>query len=483
MRPIRSAWPVALMALAIHTAPLLSAQESKLPPEVRSALDQAATLKVELAADLLFGLIDSGKVPRDTSLEYLELLYYRASEAQRSFPMIPVPRSSADTKNSDFPLFLSQLSVTSHDIRLRAVLRMGVMDKKRSRQLLAGLHNEVPSTEANCEQIAIPVYSYNFYSRLLPAFPEDFGDIVQHVSTPQQSAVLIGSILGLNNLTDLDMASVTASIAGVLETAVVSDRTFSSTELKLGLGTLLEKFVASGSVPPGAGTRMVKAYINYVARHLGRERCADAPRRENEDAVIKATVSLANRLAEKYQLPQVDTSRIEMRYSTLRPEIPEESGPVKEAPTLISLARRLGEDGSPEVAARFASELQKYTASGLRPGASAFDIYARAGVLMMLLTKFEDDYITELAVKELFRVLEHPRLLEIDATGWMVVARTVFNLSKNPRASLAQLVSNRIAVSTDPALISYYTVVRFIGMPQDYVKEAFSSPGALMTKY
>ncbi|MBE0657663.1 MAG: hypothetical protein IH602_08220 [Bryobacteraceae bacterium] len=474
---------MALMALAIHTAPLLSAQESKLPPEVRSALDQAATLKVELAADLLFGLIDSGKVPRDTSLEYLERLYYRASEAQRSFPMIPVPRSSADTKNSDFPLFLSQLSVTSHDIRLRAVLRMGVMDKNRSRQLLAGLHNEVPSTEANCEQIAIPVCSHNFYSRLLPAFPEDFGDIVQHVSTPQQSALLIGSVLSLKNLADPDMTSVTASIAGVLETAVVSDRTFSSTELKLGLGALLEKLVASGSVPPGAEARLVKAYVNYAARHLGRERCADAPRRENEDAVIKATVSLANRFAEKYQFPRVDTSRIEMRYSTLRPEIPEESGPVREAPTLIALARKLLEGGSPDVAARFATELQEYASKGLRPGASAFDIAGRAGMLMALVTMFDDEYVTELAVKELFRVLEHPRLIELDATAWMVVARTVFNLLKHPRVSLAQIVSNRIAASTDTTLISYYTVVRFIGMPQDYIKEAFSSPGTLMTKY
>ena len=102
---------------------------------------------------------------------------------------------------------------------------------------------------------------------------------------------------------------------------------------------------------------------------------------------------------------------------------------------------------------------------------------------MALVTMFEDEYVTELAVKELFRVLEHPRLLELDATAWMVVARTVFNISKHPRASLAQLITNRIAVSTDPTLISYYTVARFIGMRHYYMKDAFASPGELMTKY
>jgi hypothetical protein len=66
MQPLRSVLPAVLMALAlVTTAP---ASDSKLPPEVRSALDQASSLRVELAADLLFGLIDSGKVPKDTSV-------------------------------------------------------------------------------------------------------------------------------------------------------------------------------------------------------------------------------------------------------------------------------------------------------------------------------------------------------------------------------------------------------------------------------
>jgi hypothetical protein len=105
MQPLRSVLPAVLMALAlVTTAP---ASDSKLPPEVRSALDQASSLRVELAADLLFGLIDSGKVPKDTGVEYLDRLFYRASEAQRSFPLIAVPRSAPDTKDSDFPLFLS----------------------------------------------------------------------------------------------------------------------------------------------------------------------------------------------------------------------------------------------------------------------------------------------------------------------------------------------------------------------------------------
>lgn len=483
MQPLRLALPVAVMALALHTAAPVSASDSKLPPELRSSLDQASSLRVELAADLLFGLIDSGKVPKDTSLEYLERLFYRASEAQRSFPLIPVPRSTPDTKDGDFPLFLSQLSVTSHDIRLRSVLRITALDKKRARQLLAGLYNDTPSVETNCGQIAIPAYSHHFYSRLLHEFPDDLGDIVQHVSTPQQVAVLILSILNQGNVSGADMTSVISSIAGALESATVSDRTFSTTELKLGLGAFIEKLVASGSVPPGSEARLVKAYVDYVARHLGRERCADSPRRDNDDTVVKAAVSAANRLAEKYQLPRVDTSRIETRYSKLVPEIQEERGPVQEAPALFAILKKLAQDGSPEVEAQFASELQKYTANGLRPGASAFDIAARAGVLMFLVTKLEGDYVAELAVKELFRVLEHPRLLEIDATAWMVVARSLFNTMKHPRPTVAQLVANRMAICTDPNLATYYAVSRFIGAGPDYMDDSFSSPGKLMTKY
>lgn len=483
MQTLRLIGQAAVLALALHLVPLLSASPPKLSPDVKNALDQAATLRVELAADLLFGIIDSGRVPKDTSLEYLERLYYRASEAQRSYPMIPVPRRDRDTKASDFPQFLSQMAVTRHDIRLRAVLRMAVLDKKKARQLLIGLLNDAPSIAANCGQNAIPVYSNNFYQRLLPAFVEDFNDIVQNVSTPQQAAALIESLQVLKNVTDTDMMSTVSSIAGVLEAAAVSDRTFSSTELQLKLGANLERLIGSGTVPPGAESRLVKAWIDYVVRHLGRERCSDVRTPANEDALIKVTVSLANRLAEKHQLPQVDTSRIEMRYSGLRPEIPAGGDLEKEAPNLIALVRKLSEGGSPDVAARFATELQEYTSKGLRPGASAFDIAGRAGMLMALVTMFEDEYVTELAVKELFRVLEHPRLMELDATAWMVVARTVFNISKHPRASLAQMVASRIAASADPTLISYYSVSRFIGTPQEYIKDAFSSPREMMTKY
>ncbi|MBE0656362.1 MAG: hypothetical protein IH602_01665 [Bryobacteraceae bacterium] len=472
-----------LFALAMQSAPLLAASDAQLQPEVRTALDQASALRVELAADLLFGLIDSGKVPKDTSLEYLERLFYRASEAQRSFPMISVPRSTADTKGGDFPLFLSQLSVTSHDIRVRSILRMAALDKKRARQLLAELYIDTPAVKMDCGQIAIPSYSPNFYSRLLRTFPDDFGEIVQHVSTPQQAAVLIVSILNLGSVSSADMTSATSSIAGAFETANVSYRTFSATELNLGLGALLEKLVSSGSVPPGMEGRLVKAYFDYVGRHLGGERCSDGPKRDNEDTVVKTAVGLANRMAEKYQLPRLDASRLETRFSALLPEAQEESGPMSESPALFSILMKFVKNGAPEVAAEFAGELQKYTASGLRPGASAFDIAARAGVLMMIVTKFEDDYVAELAVKELFRVLEHPRLMEIDATAWMVVARTVLNTSRHPRAALAKLVDNRIAVSNDPTLISYFAVVRFTGEGHDYMKDPFASPGELMTKY
>lgn len=483
MHTIRLIWNAMVLALALHMVPLLSASPPKLSPDVRNALNQAVTLRVELAADLLFGLIDSGRVPKATSLEYLERLFYRASEAQRGYPMIPVPRRDRDTKASDFPQFLSQMGVTRHDIRLRAVLRMAVLDKERARRLLAGLLNDAPPAGANCGQNAVPVFSHNFYPQLLSVFPEDFNDIVQHISTPQQAAAVIESLQALKGVTDTDMMSAISSIAGVLETAAVSDRTFTSTELQLKLGMNLERLIGSGTVSLGTESRLVKAWVDYVVRHLGRERCSDVRTPANEDPMIKVTVSLANRLAETHQLPQVDILRIEMRYSALRPEITAGNGPENEAPNLIALARKLGEGGSPEIVARFATALQEYTAKGLRPGASAFDIAGRALMLMILVTKLEDEYVAELAVKDLFRILEHPRLLELDATAWMVVARTVFNMSKHPRASLAQLVINRIAASTDTTLISYCTVARFIGKPQGYIAEAFSSPRALMANY
>jgi hypothetical protein len=483
MHTIRLICNAMVLALALHMVPLLSASDPKLSSDLRNALNQAATLRVELAADLLFGLIDSGRVPKDTSLEYLERLYYRASEAQRSYSLISVPRRDPNTKASEFPHFLSQLGATRHDIQVRALLRMAVLDKERARRLLTGLLNDAPPIEANCGQNAIPVFSHNVYPRLLSVFPEDFNDIVHHISTPQQSAAVIESIQALKDLRDTDMMSAISSIAGVLEAAAVSDRTFSSTELQLKLGANLERLIGSGAVPLGAETRLAKAWVDYVVRHLGRERCSDVSTRNNEDAIIKVTVGLANRLAEKYQLRRIDTSRIEMRYSGLRPEIPAGGDIEKEAPNLIALVRKLSEGGSPDVAARFATELQEYASKGLRPGASAFDIAGRAGMIMALVTMFDDEYVTELAVKELFRVLEHPILIELDATAWMVVARTVFNLSKHPRVSLAQVVSKRIAASTNTTLISYYTVVRFIGLPPDYIKEAFSSPGALMTQY
>jgi hypothetical protein len=235
--------------------------------------------------------------------------------------------------------------------------------------------------KTDCAQVAIPTYSLHFYSRLLRAFPDDFGDIVQHVSTPQQVAVLIVSILNPGSVSRADMTSATSSVAGALETANVSYRTFSATELKLGLGTLLEKMGSSGSVPPGTEGRLVKAYVDYVGRHLGRERCSDGQKRDNEDTVVKTAVGLANRMAEKYQLPRLDASRLEARFSALLPEVQEESGPVKEAPALLGLAMKLVKDGAPEVAAEFASELQKYTPRASGPAHPHLTSLAEQGCL------------------------------------------------------------------------------------------------------
>ena len=46
MRTIRLIWNAVVLALALNMAPLLSASDPKLSPDVRNALDQAATLRV-----------------------------------------------------------------------------------------------------------------------------------------------------------------------------------------------------------------------------------------------------------------------------------------------------------------------------------------------------------------------------------------------------------------------------------------------------
>ncbi len=474
--------PFALSALSVFSL-LLCAAPPKIDPDMKIALDRALALRVELATDLLLALVDSGRVPRSIAIDYLDRLFSRAAEAQRGYPTIAVPRRDRESKSGAFPQLLSQLGTTRHDIRLRVVLRMAALDPERARRLLPEILNDVPSIDADCRQSTIPVYAPAFYTKLPSLLPHEFGAIVLRIATPQQAAALIEALPVLKATNSADIVSAMHSLARVLETTTVSDRVFTSTELRLKLGANLQKLSSAGVVPSGMDGALVKSWIQFVDRHLRRERCSDVTTAANEDMVTKVVVDIANHLAESHNLSRLDLSRLEMRYSRDLPERSGSDGPDAEVSSLLTLGSKLSNGGSPEVAARFASELQAYAGKALRPGGTSFDIAARAGMLLMIMDKFEDDFVAQMAIKEIFRILEHPRLKEQDATAWIVVARTTLNLAKHPRASIARLVANQLSISSDIDIATYYSVTHLLRIPAEYNKNAFSAPVTIMTSY
>jgi hypothetical protein len=377
---------------------------------------------------------------------------------------------------------MSSIGVTAVDIRLRALKRLKAYDRTAVRELYGAFFETHPPTDTSCRQIAVAVPGPNYYPTLFQTFPEEFNSIVSRIATPQEAASLLQSLREQKQFGESQYAYAISVIINVLKTAKTSDRVFTATEFRLKLGQGIEEALQTGVVPPGLQMPLAQAWISYVGRQLSGERCGDNRTTSSQDMALKFTLERSQRLALVYHIAKLDTSARQTAVSAEKPD-PDGAAPEAEMGELFALGSRLKNGGSAETAAEFATALNRYIAKGLSAKASSFDTTGRAGVLLIILEKLNDESVVKAALSEYWRIIEHPRLREQDPAAWILVVRSTLNLLKHPNRRIGQQVLERFQTTRDPHVSAYFSADKFAGLISQYQSSPFATPWGVMGMY
>ena len=449
----------------------------KIDPEIRAALDSAAALRVEAAADLVFAILDSGKAPPSDAARYLETLFNRAGEARRDYPTIVVPRAGESEAGNDFGQMLSAMGLNRTGIRMQTLSRLAKSAPGAARELLpVFMADEPPPVDADCRQTEIAVADGAYYRILLGLFPGEFEPLMSGLSTPQQAASLAMALPKLSGLSPDQYSLAAGAVIRALNAAQVSDRVFTATELKMKLGLNIEEFLKTENAPAPLVAPLVQAWVGYVARQLGRERCSDVRTSRDEDMVVKYIVERAQRLTVQYGVPGTDLSRIRTTYSSKTPAAPTSRDLDGQRKTLMGLVAKLKLGGSPEVAARLAQEVLRFTEAGLDESERPFDSAARVAILQMVAATLGAEDAAEFAVEGMFRLLEQQTLKDREPAAWVLLARFTLNLSKHPERAVANRVLGRLRQTRDPDLAAYLLADRLVGLVPEYQADTLGKP-------
>jgi hypothetical protein len=431
--------------------------------DVQSALDGAVALRVEFATDISLQIIDSGRASTKTAVQVLETLYHRADEALEKYPTLLAPRQAVPNKAEVFGSEITDQGLDSLNIRVRVLKRLAALDGRAARRLLSEFPRAALPSDTGCDQLAVPFAGKEYYKTLWQIFPEFREETISRVSTPQDVAGLLLAVSGdAGGSVENDLYS---RLALVLGTARVSDRVFATTEWRLQLGDQLEAKITHGAVPAAFQIPLAKAYIEFVTRQLKSERCDDRPVTKGEDVLIAGITPAIQRLSARFNIPGIDLSGITSAVSTKEPKVPQSTAQA-ELTNLAALGMKLQNGGSPDVAAQFAVALQGYAQHGLEQGANAgvYDQTARASALILLMSKFTVDEVTSIAVPEFCRLLEDPKLRDMQPTAWAFLMRHALNLTLHPATALANRLRDRLEHSTDRDVSAYLTAQRSVGL-------------------
>lgn len=453
---------IAIAILLTATVALCASTPERLNPDTESAFDNASSLQIEMAADLLLQVIAAGKVPKRKAVTYLEGLYHRAGEAGQSHALRLVPRQLQTSKSDQFAPTLAEAGLDSANLRVRVLKRLAGLDATAVNRLLAILPADPIAASASCAEIAVPYRGDFYFPNLFTLFRDDQVTIARFISSPQDVAAVLTA---LPTGADI-MPLVVLKMKSVLETAPMSDRVFVATELSLRIGKRIEDGIAGGRVPPTIQAELANAYVGYVRRQTRGDLCSDRPQgRNGEDITLNTALASIDRLSSRLSIPRLDLGHTPSKYSTTSAR-GGSSLIQQDLANLIVLATKLRNGGVDAVRAQFITELDSYVKKGLEdsdPG-STYDIAGRAGALVMLIAKFDFPEVTSIAVPELFRVMDRSRLRELQPTAWILLMREVLNLTMHPNADVSLAIRAELDRSTDRDVAAYWSLQKRAGL-------------------
>jgi hypothetical protein len=494
-------WKTLLRIVTVAVLTTISSahdQSSRDNIETRELVDQAASCRVELAADLGFALLDSGKLPRRLQEQYLERLAVRAGEARRSFPFLPAPIRRHGDFRTQFLQSLSFFNLDALTIRLRAIKRMAVLDPASAREISTGLRQLLPSSSVGCEEIEVPSLGFVYYESLLPLLPDEYPFLVGRLPTLQHISSLVGALTQKHDLTMIlgrpsianynveQRRTATLSLISALTTIRASDRVFSTMELHpdLSVGARIEQLLRGGKVPVGLEKSLARAYAGFVERHLRGDRCADTLAANGEDRVLKTTMNRALKLAKEYGVDSFDPERIETKYSERRPVgIARDAAREDEKRNLLALSGNLREFGAPDLRERLADAAGAYAKRRLSESDAGFDVADRCLTLLGLSLAVAGDPVAPRLLALFFGLLEEPALKEAEPVAWIVLARLALNELHDPNPLLAAEAARALRQTRDRDLSLYFRVRQNIGLTPIYQREPLSNFQGILAKY
>lgn len=463
-----------LSLLTVAIAP--GQEQSRRRIEIEGVLQSAISLPVELAADLVFEVVDTGEVPPDIALEYLERLYYRAGEAREKLPKVLAPtlevnasqQGASDVESTLVYLqAISGLGLDSLSIRVRTLQRLLQLDARLGASLVASLDFKAPSTNVSCEEYFIPTVdpreAGSFYETLLVLNPTLLHDLLARISTPQEVA---STLAIFEKLDDAAKATTAIGITKGLQCAHCSDRVFTTAEMRLKLGVRLEQLLEKdGMVPEGLKVSVVNAYVRYVERQLDAERCADVVMNDGQGMAERWIIPLAQRLAKKYVVKPIDLKRIETKFSADRVELPP-GWDAAQSTEVVMLWMKFKESGSNELRDGLNAAIQRIGDAQFDTSAGdAANLILRVDFLAEIIPQMEPGGTRQAAVSAMISLLRRSyELQSVHPGAWLYCVRYLFSLQAHPDPSLSNDVRNRLLQLRDTAINAYWKaedVLRF----------------------
>jgi len=266
-------------------------------PDLKSLVGAAMALPVEYQSDILFDLIEKGKVsdPRWKE-QLLEDVFHHAGEARNPYPKVDNGDSN-DTlsarQGSAFSLGLDSLSIQCRVVRL--VLNGS---GSKAREMFAQIvHPSAPPASCS-EPMTYDVHVY--FDTMRELFDRGFtvserrrGDdvqlLLQAVGSIQSAEELApaGNLIAGLPLRPADQAALTSLFASRLAAATTSDRQFHYIEAELTLAKAVQKLVERELRSQRPADGLLQAYRKFLVRQLSGSRCADSVATSQTDGVQK----------------------------------------------------------------------------------------------------------------------------------------------------------------------------------------------------
>jgi hypothetical protein len=253
--------------------------------EIQNLVLTANTQPIEIAADILFGVLDAKLITdQKRRRDIIEDLFRRASEAKEPFKL-SFPGGNVDTRTGYRSMGLDQ-NLDSLSIQIRAVNLMLAIDKKRAREMFRDIP-ELDLPPLGCEE-PVGYEIYQFYRLLLAIVENTFAPEarkrLEHVyfaagyldsmNSPAQLGPAIEFLLRVK-VSQQEFDILLDSFATRLGKIRLDPRGF-----YLALMARLSpeiKFIATSKteLKSAQSRSLVKAYRNYLTRHLSAVQCAD----------------------------------------------------------------------------------------------------------------------------------------------------------------------------------------------------------------